>query len=98
MTGLVLLEELQLENNLLGFVDPSAETIIDRVKTIVTANSNIKALASLNSLSTLNLKNNKLVNPPELIMSALPNLSVKHSKKTSLKTYRKSTCLLIISN
>jgi Leucine-rich repeat (LRR) protein len=77
MNGLVQLEELLLENNLMGYVEPSAETIIDRVKTMVTTgSSNMKAISCLTGLVTLNLKNNKLMHPPESILSALPNLSV----------------------
>jgi Leucine-rich repeat (LRR) protein len=99
MNGLVLLEELHLENNLLGYVDPSAETIMDRVKTMVsTGNSNMKTIMSLSSLVTLNLKNNKLIHPPESIISALPNLSVITIEIFMVTIRRKLICHIILCN
>lgn len=74
LDGLSSLEELNLESNFLTHIAPTAEGIIDKVmKNITTTNSNMQTLSKLLSLSKLNLRNNRLVSFPEVIIK-MPNL------------------------
>ncbi len=70
MTGLVLLEELELENNQLSFT-PSMETsLIDKVKTMTLSgmnssnSANLRSMSGLTNLTSLNLKGNKVETIP----------------------------------
>ena len=61
---------------MLNYIDPTSESLIDKVKTITTGNSNLKTISNLYSLLRLNLKNNKLIFAPQELISLLPKLQV----------------------
>jgi internalin A len=81
MTGMIQLKELILENNLLCYYSSpisTSDTIIEKVKTITTSDSNLKTIGHLPSIQSLNLKYNKLESIPEFILK-IPRCDLSHN-------------------